>query len=138
VDDLLVIKVAKELCLCVFQVTQRSPKSARFTFVSRLQNTALDILESVFLANGCYIGPGGLPQDAQQRRSLQQRAMTRAQLLAYLAEMASTENVILPQQFERIGRLTTSCQRLVGGWIASDRQRVPTSMTISGEGARGS
>jgi hypothetical protein len=125
VGDLLVIQVAKELCLYVVEVTQKSPKQFRFTFTTRLQGMALDILELVFLANGLYIGPDGRPEERAERRALQQKSLTRAQLLAYVAEMACAQNALLPKQFAEIGRLTMSLQRLVGGWITSDARRVP-------------
>jgi hypothetical protein len=143
VDELLVLKSAKDLCNYVFEVTEKSPKSARFTFTTRLQAGALEILELLFMANGLYIGPGGRPQDAAERRSLQQKALTRAKLLAYVAEMAGGQHALLPKQFEQIARLTTSCQRLIGGWITSDNRRavgaasgaIPPAAVGSGQGA---
>gem|GEM_PF-570867 len=124
-DDLVVVEVAKDLCSLVMEVTDRSPKKFRFTFVTRMQGFALDILEYLFTANGIYVGPGARAEDVEERRALQQRAITRARLLAYVAEMAMQQDCVLPKHFAEIGRLTTGVQRLTGRWIASDQRRVP-------------
>jgi len=51
-----VVTKAKELCTYIITVTQKSPKQFRFTFVSRLQNIALDVIENIYYANEIYIG----------------------------------------------------------------------------------
>jgi hypothetical protein len=43
--------VTKDLCSYVMTVTQKSPKQFRFTFVSRLQNLSLDIVECIYRAS---------------------------------------------------------------------------------------
>jgi hypothetical protein len=55
-DELEVVTKAKELCRYVVDATNKSPKRFRFTFVSRMQNIALDIIENLFLANEVFIG----------------------------------------------------------------------------------
>ena len=45
-SDLIVITKAKELCAYVMTVTQKSPKHFRFTFVTRMQNLSLDVVEN--------------------------------------------------------------------------------------------
>ena len=47
-SDLLIVTKAKELCAYMFKVTQKSPKQFRFTFVSRLQNLSLDVIENIY------------------------------------------------------------------------------------------
>ena len=44
-SELIVITKAKELCSYVMTVTQKSPKHFRFTFVTRMQNLSLDVIE---------------------------------------------------------------------------------------------
>ena len=53
-SELTVITRAKELCSCVMTVTQKSPKQFRFTFVSRMQNLALDAIEHLYRANDTF------------------------------------------------------------------------------------
>ena len=45
-SELIVITKAKELCSYVMTVTQKSPKHFRFTFVTRMQNLSLDVIEN--------------------------------------------------------------------------------------------
>ena len=56
-SELTVITKAKDLCSYVMNVTQKSPKQFRFTFVTRLQNLALSAIENLFRAN---IGTDGI------------------------------------------------------------------------------
>ncbi len=47
-SELTVIMKAKDLCAYVMTVTQKSPKHLRYTFVTRLQNLAMDVLEKLY------------------------------------------------------------------------------------------
>ena len=51
-SELTVITKAKDLCSYVMTVTQKSPKHFRYTFVNKLQNLALSVIENLFRANG--------------------------------------------------------------------------------------
>ena len=42
---------ARDLCSYVMAVTQKSPKQFRFSYVGRLQNLALSIIEVIIRAN---------------------------------------------------------------------------------------
>ena len=122
-SDLLVMTKAKELCTYIMVITQKSPKQFRFTFVTRLQNLSLDVIENIYYANEIFIGKGDF-RNAEKRLALQHKAMTTIKLIAYIAEMAMTQNCILPKQFEQIAIFTTDCLRLLGGWINSDKKRL--------------
>ena len=121
-SDLLVVTKAKELCSYIMTVTQKSPKQFRFTFVTRLQNLALDVIENIYYANEIFIGKGG-EKNAEKRLSLQHHALTTLKLIAYISELAMTEQCLLFKQYEQIAKLTTDCQRLLGAWINSDKKR---------------
>ena len=122
-SDLLVVTKAKELCSYIMTVTQKSPRQFRFTFVSRLQNLALDVIEKIYYANEIYIGRGG-EKNAEKRLSLQRHALTSLKLIAYISELAVTEKCILFKQYEQTAKLATDCQRLLGAWINSDKKRL--------------
>ena len=122
-DELAVVTKAKELCRYVVEATNKSPKRFRFTFVSRMQNMALDIVESLFLANEVFIGKGARVEAFERRLELQHRAMTKAKVLAYVALLAREQVCITPKQYELIAELTTSCRRMTGAWVNSDRKR---------------
>ncbi|MCR5201794.1 MAG: hypothetical protein K6D02_01685 [Lachnospiraceae bacterium] len=54
-SELTVITKAKDLCTYVMVVTQKSPKHFRYTFVNRLQNLTLDIVDKLIRANEKYV-----------------------------------------------------------------------------------
>lgn len=133
-SELLVVTKAKELCAYVITATQKSPKQFRFTFVTRMQNLALDIIEQIYRANEEFIGPGGSAAARQQRLDFQHGALTNCRLLAYISELALTQQCILPKQYAQIALLTTNCQRLLGAWLNSDKKRT-SSAAARGEPA---
>jgi hypothetical protein len=123
-SELTVVMKAKYLCSYIMIVTQKSPKQFRFTFVSRLQNLAMDVIENIYRANEVFIGEG-IQSNPKKRLDFQHKALTSLKILAYFAEMAMAQNCILPKQYEQVAKLTTDCQRLLGAWINSDKKRLP-------------
>lgn len=121
-SELAVVTKAKDLCSYVLDVTQRSPKVFRFTFVSRLQNYALEIIECIFWANDTFVVRGDAAALAR-RSDYQHRALTSTKLLCYLALLAMERGCILGRQYEQIARLGSDCQNMLGAWINSDRLR---------------
>lgn len=81
-SEFIVITKAKELCEYIMVVTQKSPKHFRYTFVSRIQNLALDVIENLYKANDVYIVKGDL-RSINMKRSFQRKAMTCLKLLDY-------------------------------------------------------
>lgn len=53
-SELMIITRAKDLCYYVMTVTQISSKHFRYTFFSRMQNLALDIIENLYRANDTF------------------------------------------------------------------------------------
>jgi hypothetical protein len=54
-NEMTVVTKAKELCAYVMLVTQKSPKHFRFTFVTRMQNLALDVIKEIYRANDTFV-----------------------------------------------------------------------------------
>ena len=123
-SELLVVTKSKELSSYIITVTQKSPKQFRFTFVTRLQNLALDAIEKIYFANEVYIGKGHTHSNVEKRLALQHQALTTMKLIAYISELAVQHNCLLFKQYEQIAKLTTDCQRLLGAWIKSDKKRL--------------
>jgi hypothetical protein len=94
-SELTVIVKAKELCSYVMTITQRSPKHFRFSYVGRLQNLSLDIIEKLYRANEVYIGDASFEISHRERLSLQHGALTDIKILAYIAQL-SMEQYLLP------------------------------------------
>jgi hypothetical protein len=122
-SELTVIANAKELCSYVMAITQRSPKHFRFSYVGRLQNLALDIIEKLYRANEVYIGDGSNETSHKERLSLQHDALTDIKILAYVAQLSMEQGCILPKHYEQIAEKTTDCRYLLAAWIASDKKR---------------
>jgi hypothetical protein len=122
--DLSVITEAKKLTSLVFSITDKSPKKFRFTFVSRLQNLALDIVESLFRANDTYFARDSSQHQLAERLELQHGAATSARLVGYIAMLSLDQQCILPKQFEQISEAVDVCQARLASWVASDRRRL--------------
>ena len=122
-SELSVITQAKDLCSYVMTVTQKSPKQYRFTFTSRLQNLSLDVVEKLYRANEIFLSADD-PSSVRKRLDLQHEAMTDLKLLAYFSVLSAEQKCILFRQYEQIAKLASECQRLLGGWIVSDRKRL--------------
>ena len=122
-SELSVITRAKALCEYVMTATQKSPKAYRFTFVQRMQNLSLDVVECLFRANETFVGKGAAPGAAAERLELQHRASTSLKMLTYVAEMAMRQGCLLMKQYEQISTLSLEVGSMIGAWIASDRKR---------------
>ena len=121
-SELRVVTAAKNLCSYVLTVTNKSPKSFRFTLVSRLQNLSLDIVENIYKANEVFVQSKDA-QHMQKRLNSQHSALTNVKILAYISLLAREQGCILPKQYEQISKLVHDCQYLIGAWIKSDRTR---------------
>ena len=131
-SELTVITKAKDLCSYVMTVTQKSPKQFRFTFVSRLQNLALSAIENLFRANDVFVSKTDMPSQ-KERLSYQRSAMTDLKLLGYIALLSMEQGCILSKQYEQISRKIADCQNLLGAWMKSDRRRLSSNGTCSGD-----
>ena len=121
-NELSVITKAKDLCSYIMTVTQKSPKHFRYTFVSRLQNLSLDIIEKLYRANDIFINKNDM-NSIQKRLHLQHEALTSVRLLAYFSQLAMEQGCLIFKQFQQISKYTTDCINMIGGWINSDRKR---------------
>ena len=122
-SELTVITKAKDLCSYVMVITQKSPKHFRYTFVSRLQNLSLNIIENLIRANDVFVSKGDVASQ-MRRLELQRSSMTDLKLLGYIALLSMEQKCILPKQYEQISRQSSECQNLLGAWMNSDRKRL--------------
>ena len=121
-EELAVITTAKELCSYIMKVTQKSPKHFRYTYVTRLQNIALSVIEDMFMANSVFVEKGDFSA-YRERVTLQRKALAELRLLAYFSMLAAEDECILFKQYENIAKLSENCMNLLGAWITSDRKR---------------
>ena len=122
--ELNVMVKAKDLARYVFEVTQKSPKQYRFSLVAKLHELSLEALESLYRANDTFVAEGpDMREKLRLRLDYQHKALTDLRILAYMAELARENNVILPRQHEKISRMSADCMNLLGGWMNSDKKR---------------
>ena len=122
-SELTVITRAKELCAYIMTVTQKSPKHFRFTFVSKLQNLSLSIIERLYRANDIFVQKGRMDAWAK-RLEYQRSAMTDLRILSYFSMLAMEQGCILSKQYEQIAKYVWDCQNMLGAWMNSDRRRL--------------
>lgn len=120
--ELIVFTKTKDLVDYVIDITSRSPKSFRFTFVTRLQNYALDILENLFKANEVLVIRNDKVKK-EQRAAFQRRALTSLNLLTYVSEMAFKHGCIIQKQFVQIIKLSGIAETLIYNWLEKDSKR---------------
>lgn len=122
-SELTVVTKAKDLSSYIMVVTQKSPKHFRYTFVSRMQNLALSVIENLFRANDVFVTKADTIKK-KERLDFQRRAMTDLKILGYIALLSMEQKCILTRQYEQIAKMVTDCQNLLGAWINSDRKRL--------------
>ena len=122
-SELVVITRTKDLCSYVMTITQKSPKQFRYTFVSRIQNLSLSVIENLFRANDVYVTKED-PLAQRKRLEYQRSAMTELKLLGYMSMLSMEQGCILFKQYEQIAGKVPDCQNLLGAWMNSDRKRL--------------
>lgn len=122
-SELSVITKSKDLCSYVLTVTQKSPKHFRYTFVSRLQNLSLEVLENIIRANDIFISKSDVFSQ-NERLKFQRNALTSLKLLGYISMLAMEQKCILPKQYEMISKYIHDASNMLGAWMNSDRKRL--------------
>jgi hypothetical protein len=123
-SELVVIAKAKDLCAYVMQITQKSPKQFRFSYVGKMRNLALEAIENIIRANELLVGGKHGTVNCQRRYDYQREALTCVKLLCYFAEMSLTQGCILMKHYEQIAKQATDVRNLLGAWITSDKKRL--------------
>lgn len=122
-QELTVITKARDLCGYIMTVTDRAPKKFRFTFVQRMQNLSIDIIENLFRANQIFVRSRDDTGRMRIRMNYQNDAYVDAKLLSYLALISMESGCLLPKQYEQITRKTSEVMKLTIMWSRSDKER---------------
>ena len=121
--DLGVITTTKKLMSYILEVTEKSPTKYRHTYINKMINTCMEIIEYLYLANDTALGDS-------KRLEYQKMAKTKIKLLDYISEVSSSCNAILFKQYEHISKLLYECNNLLIGWINSDDNRLKNKGVI--------
>jgi len=122
-SELEVILKAQKLASHIILVTNKSPKKYRYSYVDKLHNNALSIVELLYLANEIKLDPENI-EDYQKRLALQTEALAKAKLLGYLSESATRIGVLLRRNYSFIAKLLYELDGLNRAWMRSDRKRM--------------
>ncbi len=120
-SELMVITKSKDMIKYLFDISENAPKKFRFSLISKMQDNALDVLESLIKAN--EFKPGADINENNKRREYQQKAIADLKVLDALIMIAREQQCILPKQYEIMSGLISDCVNLTGAWINSDKKR---------------
>lgn len=116
-SELVVITKMKKLTAYIITVTTKSPQKFRFTFVNRMHNYCLDIIENMFRANSLKKSDA---KNRLKRKEYQHEAYVLLRLLAYISFLAYENACILKKQYEQISLQISDCTNLLVAWTKSD------------------
>ena len=117
----MVITKKRDFISYLLLISENASKKYRFTFISKMQNVSFDVLEALILANEILLGDD---TDNMLRRKYQQTAIAKLKVLDALSFAAKQAGCILPKQYEVLSRHISSCIKLTGAWINSDKRRI--------------
>lgn len=112
--EMAVFTHAKKLSEYIFVITEKSPVKFRWNILSRLLNTSVDIIESLYRAN--Y-------EKGDERILWQKKAMISLNLLDFYAETAKTKQAITFKQMTIIARQISEVKKLLSGWVKATKQK---------------
>ena len=110
--EMAVFSHAKKLSEYVFVITEKSPKKYRWSIVSKLQNTSVEIIEELYHANF---------KIDNDRKIFQSNARVKLCLLEHFAEVAKNMQAINNHQMQVLAGLIEDVSKLLTGWIKSDK-----------------
>ncbi len=112
--EMAVFTHAKKLSEYIFVITEKSPVKFRWNILSRLLNTSVDIIESLYRAN--Y-------EKGDDRLVWQKKAMIALNLLDFYAETAKTKQAITFKQMTIIARQISEVKKMLSGWVRTTKQK---------------
>lgn len=111
--EMAVFTHAKKLSEYIFVITEKSPIKHRWSIVSRLINTSMEIIESLYRAN--Y-------ERGEERVLWQKKAMIALNVIDFYAHTAKTKRAITFKQMVIIARQINEIKLLLNGWIRSTKR----------------
>ena len=92
--------------------TEKFPKKVRFTFSTRIDNLALDLLEDVVEA-----------RYTREKGAILRRANLRLEKLRVLVRICHTQRYLPTAGYEHASRRIDEAGRMLGGWIRQQGAR---------------
>ncbi len=113
--ELLVLQRAEAFAHWLLDRTRRWPKSLRFTLTQRLENHALDLVESLVIAR----------YEPRRRRAVLEGANLALERMRFLLRLAEGASACPPHTLEAAARALDEIGRMMFGWreAIADRRR---------------
>ncbi len=113
--EMAVFTHAKKLSEYIFVITEKSPKKFRWSIISRLQNSSVEIVENLYRAN--------FEREEETRIAFQKSAAVGLKLLDFYTETARKKQAITIRQTEIIARQILETTKLLNGWVKSTKRK---------------
>lgn len=108
-QEMAVFTSAKKLAEYVLVITQKSPKKFRWSMVTKLQNSSINIVELLYMANF----------DKDNRERYLKKCSVELSLLDFYAETAKRMQAINLKQMLNIGKQLLEVRKMLQGWLKS-------------------
>lgn len=119
-SELIVLTRAKKLGAYVMAISMRTPQKFRATYVARMQNFCLDVVECILRANAIRMDDAAA---SARRGALQADAIIKLKMLGYVALLAQNAGCILLRQYRQISIQLADVINLVAAWRKSDAEK---------------
>lgn len=98
--------------------TVKFPREQRFVVAQRLQSTAMDYMECLYIAT-----------DKDQRSAALRRADIKLKQLRFYMRLSHDLKLINTRRFQHASRMLEELGRLLGGWLRSSTQQNNTPVS---------
>ena len=112
--EMAVFTAAKKLSEYIFVVTQNAPAKFRWSIIAKLQNTSIEVVETLYLANF---------ERGAERLRLQKIASTKLRLVDHYAEIGYKVKLFPFKRLVFITRSVVTVRGLLAGWAKSTLRR---------------
>ena len=97
----------------ILTITQMSDVKYWFTFVNKMHNLCMKIIENLYSANFTRLG-------SAKRNEYQVNAQSKLHYLDFICEMAKNSKCLTMHQYSFIAKNILECINLLSGWMKSD------------------
>ncbi|MCL2631402.1 MAG: four helix bundle protein [Firmicutes bacterium] len=119
-SELMVITKAKHLATYIIAISEKAPKRFRVVFTNRLQNHALDILESLLSANFTRLDSN---ESKAERKAHQKQAFLKLKVLGFISFLAYASHALKKSQYSFIALNLSETVSMLVAWGKSDVKR---------------
>ena len=116
-NELTVITKSIKLMKYILTITKNTDVKYRFTFVNKLHNLCMEIIENLYSANCTKLG-------SEKRNEYPVHVQAKLHYLDFVCEMAKNANCITMHLYSFISKNILECINLLFGWIKNDSGRV--------------